>query len=144
MLRAREEADRLARHLEKKFQMKLGRSTLSRRPHFGVSDPVADVYSKFFQLSTDLAKIDESEGYGEIDWLSPYAADDYLRMPGRIRRLEENHSVLLEGQRLFSESMLEHVKMVKAVQELTDEEKRMVKEVRELVKRLGQEKSEES
>lgn len=118
LLRARNEADLLAAHLEAKFDMKLGRAELSRRPHFGVWDPVAGAYAKSFQLSTDLAKIDESEGYGEIDWLSPYAADDYLRMPERIRRLEENHSVLLEGQRLFSEGMLQHMKMIREVRRL--------------------------
>jgi len=118
LLRARGEADLLATHLEAKFDMKLGRSELSRRPHFGVWDPVAGVYAKFFQLSTDVAKIDESEGFGEIDWLSPYAANDYLQMPERIRRLEENHSVLLKGQRLFSEGMLKHMKMIEEVRHL--------------------------
>ena len=120
LLRARDEADRLAAHLEVKFDMKLGRSELSRRPHFGVWDPIVSVYAGSFQLSTDLAKIDESEGYGEIDWLSPYAADDYLRMPARIRRLEENHTVLLKGQRLFSEGMLKHMKMIDELRRLVN------------------------
>ena len=120
LLRARDEADRLAAHLEVKFDMTLGRSELSRRPHFGVWDPIASVYAGSFQLSTDLAKIDESEGFGEIDWHSPYAADEYLRMPERIRRLEENHGVLLEGQRLFNEGMLEHMKLIEEVRRLVN------------------------
>lgn len=131
LLRARNEADRLATHLEAKFDMKLGRAELSRRPHFGVWDPVAGAYAKSFQLSTDLAKIDESEGYGEIDWLSPYAADDYLCMPERIRRLQENHSVLLEGQRLFSEGMLEHMKMIEEVRRLVKALEKRVEQVNE-------------
>lgn len=120
LLRARDEADRLAAHLEVKFDMKLGRSELSRRPHFGVWDPIVSVYAESFQLSTDLAKIDESEGFGEIDWLSPHAADDYLRMPARIRRLEENNAVLLEGQRLFNEGMLKHMKLIEEVRRLVN------------------------
>jgi len=117
-LKSKEEADRLATYLEEKFDMKLGRAVLSRKPHFGIYDPVSRVYSKTFQLSTDLAKIDESEGIGEIDWLSPYAAEEYLKMPERIRRLEENHAVLLEGQRLFNEGMLEHMKLIHELREL--------------------------
>jgi len=88
LFRAREEADRLASFLEKKFDMVLGRGELSRKPHFGVYDAIAGKFSKSFQLSDDVAKIDESEGYGEIDWHDPGLAKDYLLMPSRLRSLE--------------------------------------------------------
>ena len=88
LLRARDEADRVAAHLESKFGMQLGRPRLSRRPHFGIYDRVAGSYSKYFQLSDDVAKIDESEGQGEIDWLDPEHAKEYLLMPGRVQQLE--------------------------------------------------------
>lgn len=89
LFRSRDEADRLANHLEAKFRMLLGRPTLSRRPHFAIWDPVANVVVKNFQFSTDIAKIDESKGFGEIDWLDPYSVDKYLRMPDKIDRIEE-------------------------------------------------------
>lgn len=57
------------------------------------------------------AKIDESEGFGEIDWLSPEAAKDYLTMPSLIRKLEQDVSEIKEGMRLFSEGMMHHMKL---------------------------------
>jgi DNA-binding MarR family transcriptional regulator len=87
LFRAREEADRLAGYLEQKFGMVLGRGELSRKPHFGVYDALAGKFSENFQLSDDVAKIDESEGYGEIDWHDPEAAKNYLLMPMNVERL---------------------------------------------------------
>jgi DNA-binding MarR family transcriptional regulator len=87
LFRAREEADRVAGFLEEKFGLVLGRGVLSRRPHFGVYDAFAGKFSGNFQLSDDVAKIDESEGYGEIDWLDPEAAKSYLLMPMNVERL---------------------------------------------------------
>jgi hypothetical protein len=87
LFRAREEADRLAGYLEQKFGMVLGRGVLSRKPHFGVYDALAGKFSENFQLSDDVAKIDESEGYGEIDWHDPEAAKNYLLMPMNVERL---------------------------------------------------------
>ena len=130
LFRARDEADCLATHLEQKFGMVLGRGKLSRKAHWGVYDPVAGVYSKFFQLSDDVAKIDESEGFSEIDWLSPEAAKDYLIMPMRVQRLEQDVKDIKEGQRLFSEGMLEHMKMIQEVRELARETRELVKALR--------------
>jgi DNA-binding MarR family transcriptional regulator len=87
LFKAREEADRLATHLEQKFDMVLGRGTLSRKPHFGIYDPIARRFAENFQLSDDVAKIDESEGYGEIDWHDPEAAKSYLLMPISVERI---------------------------------------------------------
>jgi hypothetical protein len=120
LLKSFMEANRVARHLEDKFRMRLGIPSLSRKPHFGIYDPVADVYSKFFQLDTSLAKIDRSEGLGEIDWLSPYASEDYLKMPKRISRIEENQRSLLEGQRLFNEGMLRHMELIEEIRQLVE------------------------
>jgi len=63
-------------------------------------------------LDVDDAKVDESEGWGEIDWLNPEAAKDYLIMPARIRRLEQDVNDVKEGMRLFSEGMMQHMKLI--------------------------------
>jgi hypothetical protein len=81
-------ADGLARHLEERFQMQLGLSFISRRPHFGVYDPVANEYTKHFELSTEAGRMDRSEDFGEIDYYSPEAAAEYIRMPKRVKRIE--------------------------------------------------------
>lgn len=126
LFRAREEADSVAKHLEGKFGMVLGRSSLSRRPHFGIYDPVANEFSKFFELSDDVGKIDESEGYGEVDLYSPETAKEYLLMPLRVRELEKDMTEIKDGQRLFSEGMVEHMKMIKEVRALVEELRNVV------------------
>ena len=82
------EACWLARMLEEKFDMKLGRPSLSRKPHFAVLDPLARLVGRYFEFSSDVAKIDESEGLGELDILDQLAYD-YLFMPSRLRLVEE-------------------------------------------------------
>lgn len=88
---ARVEADFVARQLEKKFGMKLGIPEVSSRPEFAIYDPVANKYTEFFNLKNDVGKMDRSppRRLGEIDWLSPNAAKEYLLMPFRIRELLE-------------------------------------------------------
>lgn len=97
LFRSRDEADSLALHLEQKFSMILGRSRLSRKPHFGVYTPVVCKWSKNFQLDTEIGKIDESEGYGEIDWTDPVAAANFLRMPNRLERIENSLETFAKG-----------------------------------------------
>jgi len=115
---ARDEADDLASHLEAKFRMELGRPTMSRKPHFGVYDPVAGTISRYYELSTDTGRIDSSLGKGEVDWFSPYTAAEYLEMPGRVRRIEDNQMTLLEGQLLFSEGMKQHMCLIGELRQL--------------------------
>jgi len=80
---ARDEAVRLARYLESKFQMKLSETpAVSRRPHFGVYDQIADVLP--YQFSDDVAKIDRSEGAGEIDFYDPEDVKKYLLSTSRV------------------------------------------------------------
>ena len=55
---------RLARILEDKFQMKLGTPKLLRKPHYAVSDPVARWFTDFMEFSSDVSKMDQSEGAG--------------------------------------------------------------------------------
>lgn len=129
---AKSEADNLASHLEQKFSMVLGRGDLSRKPHFGVYDSVAAKVGRVFELTVDVAKIDESEGIGEIDWFSPEDAKEYLLMPGMLRRMSADVEEIKSGQRLFNEGMLEHMKLIKGVQGLANELKGLVKELRKI------------
>jgi hypothetical protein len=117
---AKEEADRVAVLLEERFDMLLGRGQLSRRPHFGVYDAVAAQYGERFELSDDVAKIDESEGYGEIDWYSPEAAKDYLLMPANVDRLAEDVREIKSGYALFAEGMVEHMKLIRMLQRVVE------------------------
>lgn len=117
LLRAKDQADRVAVALQVKYGMKVGLGKLCRKPHFGVYDPVAALMSKYVQLSDDVAKIDESETYGEIDWLSERAAKDYLLMPGNVRGI-------LAALNEFAQGMRDHRAMIKEIRELVEELRR--------------------
>lgn len=126
--RARHECDLVAAHLQDKFDMSLGIGEISRKPHFGVYDPVADKVTKRFELSDDVAKMDRSEGVGEIDWYNPSTAKDYMLMPGRLsqvmRELDEIKADVGEtkaGMVLFSKAMEQHVALIAEIRELVNE-----------------------
>ncbi len=96
---ARSEAEKLANFITTHYpELKLGAPTISRKPHHGIKDPVAQKIAPQMQISTDIAKIDASppEDIGEIDWLNPTSADNYLKMPDRIADLEGKIDALLE------------------------------------------------
>ena len=88
-LNAYEEALMVARVLEEKFGMRLGLPFISRKPHFGFQDPYAFHIAKHTQVSSDIGKIDQSEGQGEVEFFSPEHAAEYLAMPLRLRHIEE-------------------------------------------------------
>ncbi len=88
LLMAYERANFTVSLLEQKYGMQFGRGELCRKPHFGIFDPVLSKITRYFQLNDDCAKLDESKGCGEIDWLSPEAAKEYLLMPIRVRELQ--------------------------------------------------------
>jgi len=113
LFKSRDEADKLASHLEQKFRMKLGRSKLSRKPHFAVYDPLASKWSKNFQLDTKYGKIDRSLGYGEIDWTDPVSAANYLSMPNRLERIEKSMET-------FAKGMDEHMLLIGELRELVN------------------------
>ena len=89
MLNAYEEALMVARYLEERFQMRLGVPEICRKPHFGFQDPYAYQIAKHTQVSSDIGKIDQSEGQGEVEFFSPEHAAEYLAMPLRLRHIEE-------------------------------------------------------
>lgn len=143
LFQARAEADNLAAHLEQKFDMELGRGELSRKPHFGVYDPVAAQFSKHFLLSDDVGKIDESEGFGEKDYFSPDAAKDQLLLPSNVSALRRDmddvrasQQMVLDEMKEFRLGVAEHMRLIRELQTTTMEGRELVKAVHELVKEL--------
>jgi hypothetical protein len=104
---------RLARVLEDKFQMELGIPKLLRKPHYAVSDPVVRWFTDFMELSSDVGKMDQSEGAGEIDYFDAELAKDYLVMPLRMLGLQGDMAEVKEILRTFGVAMREHIDMLK-------------------------------
>jgi len=97
LLYATLESNHLAEYLESKFHMKLGRPRLARKPHWAIADPVAERVTRYLRVSASSAKMDRSEGLGEIDWLDPKAASDYLMMPTTLANVERELLDLKSG-----------------------------------------------
>ena len=121
---AKEQADRVATSLCLKYGLRLGDGKLGRKPHWGIYDPVAEVISKHAIVSDDIANIDRSETYGEIDWFSPEAAKDYLLMPRNVRRLAELQEKQIATMEEFAQGMRDHRAMIKEIRELVEELRR--------------------
>ncbi|MEM3623007.1 MAG: winged helix-turn-helix domain-containing protein [Candidatus Bathyarchaeia archaeon] len=122
LLLAKDAADRVAAHLRLKYGIRLGEGSLARKVHFGVYDPVAALFSRYWQVSDDVAKVDESEGFGEVDWLSVEAAKDYLLMPQNVKRL-------IQIQEKFANAMNEHLRLIEALQALTQKMDKVIEKL---------------
>ena len=83
-------ADRVARGLMSKYGCLLGEARVGRGYELAIDDPVAQLLSRYFTVSTPKRKMDHSPGEleGEIDHLSRDAAIEYLLMPERVKKLE--------------------------------------------------------
>ena len=83
-------ADRVARSLCLKYGCLLAEGKVGRGYELAVDDPVAQLLSRYFTVSTSKRKMDHSPGEleGEIDHLSRDAAVEYLMMPERVKKLE--------------------------------------------------------
>jgi len=83
-------ADRVARSLMLKYGCRLAEGEVCRGYELAIDDPVAQLLSRYFTVSTPKRKMDHSPGEleGEIDHLSRDAAVEYLLMPERVKAME--------------------------------------------------------
>ena len=121
---------RLARVLEDKFQMKLGTPRLLRKPHYAVSDPVARWFTDFMELSSDVGKMDRSEGAGEIDFFDAELAKEYLVMPLRMLGLQGDMAEVKDVLKTFGVAMREHMSLIRGLQAVAEQMKTLIQELR--------------
>lgn len=83
-------ADRVARSLMLKYGCRLSEGQICKGYELAIDDPVAQLLSRYFTVSTARRKMDHSPGEleGEIDHLSRDAAVEYLLMPERVKKME--------------------------------------------------------
>ena len=87
-------ADRTAKTLMLKYNCLLAEGSLCRKPHFAIDDSVAEFVSRYFEISIPEAKIDRSEGPGEIDFFGVKNAVDYLRLPEQVNKINDRVDVM--------------------------------------------------
>lgn len=102
---AQYDCESVARLLEQRLKMQLGRLEPSSKPEWAMYDPVAKEFSKHNgQLRLDIGKINASppRHVGEIEFFNPKDVSDYLVMPSRVSDL----SVKSEEQTKMLETLL--------------------------------------
>lgn len=88
-----------------------------------MKDPLANYLSQFYNLSVDdKVALDRSPGSGEIDFLDPSLAKEYLEMPRTVKNLaklilgmREALSQVAENMQLFGKAMEEHVQLIRSI-----------------------------
>ena len=88
------DCDKVAKHLEQIFDMQIGELELSSKAEWVIYNPLAKAITKEIgRVSVeDVGMINASlpNRYGEFEFHDPRAAAEFLEMPGRISRLEQN------------------------------------------------------
>lgn len=93
----RNKAEKIRDYLQIHFGLVVGDPEQIRKPHYAVPDAYAKKASGKIEFANELGKIDQSEGEeGEIDWFSPEAVDEYLKMPNKVSNLEQKIDQLTE------------------------------------------------
>ena len=98
-------ADRVAKSLMLKYGCKLSEGEICKGYEIAIDDPVAQLLSRYFCVSTSKRKMDHSPGEleGEIDHLSRDAAVEYLLMPERVKKLEGQVEVVASNMEELSQ-----------------------------------------
>ncbi|MCW4045250.1 MAG: hypothetical protein NWE94_07015 [Candidatus Bathyarchaeota archaeon] len=98
-------ADRVSQGLMSKYGCVLGQGMINKRHELGVDDPIAQLLNQYFTVSTPNRVIDDSPGEdeGEIDHLGRDAAVEYLLMPERVKKLDDQmNTVLCDLKRILT------------------------------------------
>jgi len=111
--------------LEKSFKFKLGDPMLIRKPHFAVMDPLANKIVKHIQVSTEEAKLDASEGLGELEFFDPVSVDNYIKMPQKIAELENHLIKQTEIMDQFSKNLELHLQVLQEIRDAVKEMKKI-------------------
>lgn len=90
-------ANRVAVALCKKYGCVLGEGKILDGWEIAVEDPVANLFGRYFTVSTPKSKIDHSWNVGELEHFQKDAVIEYLQMPERVKKMEGQIQALNEG-----------------------------------------------
>ena len=87
------DCDKVARNFEQIFDMQIGELELSSKAEFVIPNPLAKEITKIGRVTVEgIGKINASlpNRYGEFEFHDPRAAAEFMVMPQRLARLEQN------------------------------------------------------
>jgi len=119
---AKKVADRVATHLQLKYGCRLSDGEVCRGYEYGIDDPVAQLLSRYFCVSTGKRKMDHSPGEdeGEIDHLSRDAAVEYLLMPERVKDLEGKVDAMVNSLEISEKILAQLAEVLKNLFDLEE------------------------
>ena len=97
-------ADRVADALRSKYGCVLGEGKIVAG-EMATEDPVATLFGRYFTVRTDKRKIDHSWKVGELEHLQRDAVIEYLRMPERVKNVEQKFEVFTAKFERFTETL---------------------------------------
>jgi len=115
--KAKNIADSIAEKIQKDYGFELGSGKLNRKPHFAVLHPLINQISKHIEFSSEEAKIDESEGYGELEFFDPEKTQKFIELPERIEALENLMSKQIEILTEYSKQIALHLEVLNEMKE---------------------------
>ena len=121
-------ADRTAGVLKSRG-FELGQGRQSKKPHFEMMDPIAKTLARSIQLRSDEGEIDES-GDGNREFYTPESADAYLKMPIRIKELEEHLIRQTEIMDKFSKQIELHLSVLTKIGNAVEGLEKTVREMK--------------
>jgi len=113
--KAKNIADNLIEKLKTEYGFELGRGELSKKPEFAVLNPLIDKISKQLEFKSETAKIDESEGSGELEFFEPKKVQQFVEMPERIEKLESHLINQTKIMDQFSNQMALHLEVMQKI-----------------------------
>jgi predicted transcriptional regulator len=90
---------------------------LMRKSHYGIIDPIITQTAKTIELSTPDYLVNSSEGYGELEYLTPEGADNYLKAIEGIAKLMPE---IVKQQYEFSQNLKLHLSVLTKMNETLD------------------------
>lgn len=126
LIKAQNTALAILGSLEKEFGIKINYDNMKlvKKPHFAFDDPYIKKVSKNFTISTPDAKIDRSDGYGELEYLKPELAQAYIDMPKNVNALlmlQQNQVLIMDD---FSKNIKLHLEVMAKMNEIMNKMER--------------------
>lgn len=121
---------------EFKINVDISSMRLTRKPHYAFDDRFAEEFSKHSTFSSDTAKIDRSEGNGELEFTEPSSAQKYIDMPKNVNELlmlQQNQILIMDS---FTKQLAIHLEAINGLNKGVKEWNNKLGELTDIVKKF--------